>query len=115
MLGGASSDAGLGSEAGGMSDARLGSDAGGGPVAGRVSDVVVWSDAGGGPDAGEECLMLWASLMMVGSLHPDVHRVVIVNLHEKKKNLYEKSFFHTFLTTFVCSFFLKHNCCAISV
>lgn len=66
---GGTSDAGLGSEAGGMSDARLG------------------SDAGGGPDAGEECLMLWGGLMMVGSLHPDVHRVVIIHLHEKKKSL----------------------------
>ena len=28
---------------------------------------------------------------------------------------HEESFFHTFLTTLLCSFFLKYNCCAISV
>ena len=78
----------------GTSDAGLGSDAGGGP------------DPGLGPDAGGKRLMLVGGVMMVCSLLPDVRRV---------DYKYEKSFFHTFLTTLLCSFFLKHNCCAISI
>ena len=46
--------------------------------------------------------------MILGSLLPDIHRVVIINLCEK-------AFSHTFLTTLLCFFFLKHNCCAVSV
>ena len=52
----------------GTSDAGLGSDAGGGP------------DPGLGPDAGGKRLMLAGGVMMVGSLLPDVHRVVIINM-----------------------------------
>ena len=37
--------------------------------------------------------MLWGGLMMVGSLHPDVHRVVIINLYEKKKISMRSLFF----------------------
>ena len=99
-------DAGLGSDAGGRSDAGLGPDAGGGPDAGLRPDAGGGPDPGLGPDAGGKRLMLVGGVMMVGSLLPDVLRV---------DYKYEKSFFHTFLTTLLCSFFLKHNCCAISI
>ena len=73
-------DAGLGSDAGGRSDAGLGPDAGAGPDAGLRPDAGGGPDPGLGPDAGGKRLMLAGGVMMVGSLLPDVHRVVIINM-----------------------------------
>ena len=56
------------------------SDAGGGPDAGLRPDAGGGPDPGLGPDAGGKRLMLVGGVMMVGSLLPDVHRVVIINM-----------------------------------